>query len=200
MNAKPDAQATYRNRDAILAVLRDELGGSGSVLEVGSGTGQHAVYFGRQMPGVQWQTSDRVENHDGIHAWVGEDVLPNVFPPLDLDVEESVEVPGTYDAVFSANTAHIMNYHAVECMVALVARSLDNGGKFCLYGPFKLMGEYTSESNAAFDRSLKARDPEMGIRDFEDIDRLASESGLSFLRRYAMPANNMFVVWKKQGT
>ncbi len=200
MSVKPDAPATYRNRDAILAVLRDELGGSGSVLEIGSGTGQHAMYFGCQMPEVEWQTSDRIENHDGISAWIEQDALSNVLRPLDLDVEETVEVPGSYDAIFSANTAHIMNYHAVECMISLVGRSLDSGGVFCLYGPFKLMGDFTSESNVEFDRSLKARDPKMGVRDFEDIDRLASESGLSLLRRYAMPANNMLVVWKKQGT
>ena len=198
MNNKPQAPATERNRDAILDVLRQEFAQASTVLEIGSGTGQHAVYFGDRMPWLEWQTSDRPDYHAGINAWIAESFVHNVRPPLDLDVERVKQLADSYDAVFSANTAHIMNFDAVICMFNLVGRSLRERGVFCLYGPFNLEGRFTSQSNEAFDRSLRSQDPGMGIRDLEALHGLGKENGLRLLRRYAMPANNMLLVWTKE--
>ena len=200
MAARPDAPATRRNRDAILTVLTDEFREARSVLEIGSGTGQHAVYFAAALPGLQWQTSDRGSNHDGINAWISSAKLGNLAPPLDLDVLHTTDLDGNYDAVFSANTAHIMSFAAVERMFELVGRVLPDAGLFCLYGPFNVGGEFTSESNERFDRSLRSQDPDMGIRELSELDQLAASGGLAQVRRYAMPANNMLVVWEKQGS
>lgn len=197
MTDKPGAPATLRNREPILEVLRIEMANCQSVLEIGSGTGQHAVFFGRELPWLSWQTSDRLENHDGINAWIAEASLPNVRRPLDLDVELVDSVPGEYGGVFSANTAHIMSFDAVICMFQLVGNALTVDGLFCLYGPFNLNNDFTSESNRRFDASLKTRDPRMGIRDLEEIKVLASENNLVTEKTYAMPANNMLIVWKK---
>jgi SAM-dependent methyltransferase len=196
MTHKPEAPATDRNRESILEVLKIEFERSCSVLEIGSGTGQHAVFFGRELPWLRWQTSDRLENHDGINAWLSDSRLPNVSKPLHLDVEQVDQLADTYDAVFSANTAHIMSFAAVQCMFRLVGRCLSSNGKFCLYGPFNVNGEYTSESNKAFDESLKLRDPLMGIRDLDALQKLAAENKLTPDRKYAMPANNMLIVWR----
>ena len=197
MRHKPDAPATHRNREPILEVLDIEFRGSNSVLEIGSGTGQHAVYFGRALPRLCWQTSDRAENLQGIGAWVREAALDNVLLPFELDVQQTDTLTGSYDAVFSANTAHIMSFAEVECMFGLVGRILPSGGLFCLYGPFNDNGEFTSDSNRRFDASLRAGDPAMGIRDLFDLDRIASAGGLIRHRRYAMPSNNMIVLWRK---
>ena len=198
MADKPDAPATHRNRAPILQVLRFEFAASKSVLEIGSGTGQHAVYFGRELPSLCWQTSDRVEYIDGIKAWIAETALKNVLPPLEIDVTKQDHVDGEFDAVFSANTAHIMSFPAVECMFRLVGNTLAGGGVFCLYGPFNENGDFTSESNQRFDESLRSKDPEMGIRDLEEVDLLARNNGLRMASRYAMPSNNMIIVWRKK--
>lgn len=197
MDQKPEAPATDRNREPILDVLRTELKDSKSVLEIGSGTGQHAVFFGCNLPWLNWQTSDRLENHNGIRAWLNESKLENVYAPLNLDVERVDASPDIYDAVFSANTAHIMSLDAVVCMFRIVGNCLSPGGCFCLYGPFMIGGEQTSESNRRFDESLKVQDPEMGIRELDMLHELASANGLRHKRSYAMPANNMLVVWRK---
>jgi len=194
---KQSAPATERNRDAILDVLVREFRAVTSVLEIGSGTGQHGVFFAEKFPTLCWQTSDRLENHGAINSWVEDAKLHNVLSPLAVDVLEVDSVPGNYDAVFSANTAHIMSFAAVIRMFELVGRVLSVGGVFCLYGPFNLNAEFTSESNAAFDRSLKSQDTLMGIRDLEALVDLAGQNGMHELRRYTMPANNMLVVWQK---
>jgi cyclopropane fatty-acyl-phospholipid synthase-like methyltransferase len=198
MTGKPVAPATDRNRDAILAVLLDEFADAESVLEIGSGTGQHATYFAARLPGLTWQTSDRVENHSGICAWVDDASSANVRPPLELDVTDCALPDGKFDAVFSANTAHIMTCAAVECMFGLVGQLLPAGGVFCLYGPFNIDGEFTSLSNERFHQSLQSRDPAMGIRDLESLVDLAAKNGLSLDRRYAMPSNNLTLVWHKE--
>jgi len=200
MAERPDAPAARRNRDVILTVLADEFRDARSVLEIGSGTGQHAVYFAAALPDLHWQTSDRHSNHDGINAWISSAKLSNVAPPIDLDVLQNTDPAGAYDSVFSANTAHIMSIAAVERMYELVGRILPANGLFCLYGPFNIDGQFTSESNENFDRSLRSQDPDMGIRDLAELDRLAAGCGLVQVRRYAMPANNMLVVWRKQGS
>jgi cyclopropane fatty-acyl-phospholipid synthase-like methyltransferase len=195
MSARPEAPATGRNRDAILAVLSDEFQDRRNVLEIGSGTGQHAVYFGPRMSHLQWQTSDVPGNHAGITAWIDSVDCANVLPPIELDVLAAANLDGRYDAIFSANTAHIMSFAAVTAMVRLVGRVLTDGGIFCLYGPFNVDGQFTSESNARFDLSLRSQDPAMGIRDLADIGALAEDCELALARRYAMPSNNMLLVF-----
>ncbi len=195
--AKPNAPAAMRNQDPILEVISDEFQGCRTILEIGSGTGQHAVFFASKMPWLTWQTSDLQENHDGINAWLEEATVDNVESPLELDVEKPLQTDDNFDGVFSANTAHIMSIGAVECMFGTVSECLVEGGKFCLYGPFNLNGEFTSDSNMNFDASLKSQNPLMGIRDLADLDGFAEASGLKRANLYAMPANNMIVVWTK---
>lgn len=197
MAEKPNAPATERNREAILQVLQEEFRDVRSVLEIGSGTGQHAVWFARAMVHLTWQCSDREMNHAGINGWITDAGLENVLPPLALDVQDSGQLSASYAAVFSANTAHIMSFPAVECMFNIVGSCLTEGGKFCLYGPFNQNGAFSSPSNEKFDASLKSQDESMGIRDLEDLDALAETSGMSRVRLYAMPANNNLVVWQK---
>jgi cyclopropane fatty-acyl-phospholipid synthase-like methyltransferase len=195
---KPFAESCQQNRGPILEVLRVELADRSRLLEIGSGTGQHAVYFGAEFPQLLWQTSDVAEMHGGIQAWLDEAGLANVLAPLTLDVCRDEWPQKSYDAAFSANTAHIMAWSQVECFMRGIGRVLQSGGVFCLYGPFNYNGQYTSESNARFDSWLKSRDPLSGLRDFEALDDLARAAGLVFERDYAMPANNRTLVWSKR--
>ena len=178
-------------------MLRHELRECSTVLEIGSGTGQHAVTFAAALPGVTWQTSDLVQSQAGIRAWIADAGPGNVRPPLDFDVLSATAPPGQYDAVFSANTAHIMSYAAVCRMFELVGGTLHKAGVFCLYGPFSRGGRFSTQSNAAFDASLRSRNANMGIRDLESLDRNAAGSGLVRRRLYAMPSNNHMAVWLK---
>lgn len=195
---KPCASAAVRNTTAILDVLRYEFRNADSVLEIGSGTGQHAVAFAEALGHLNWQTSDVDANHPGIQAWLDDANLKNVQAPLSLDVMSADVTPRTYAAVFSANTAHIMSWPAVERMFLLVTTVLDRNGVFCLYGPFRENGEFSTLSNANFHRSLEMQNPLMGIRHLEELDELASKGNMRRLRRYAMPANNLLVVWQKE--
>lgn len=197
MTEKPGAPATERNREAILEILADEFIDRTAVLEIGSGTGQHAVFFAGKLANLTWQTSDRKQNHPGIKAWIESSNNANLLLPLELDVEVPPKLDDSYDAVFSANTSHIMSMRAVECMFVLVGELLPVNGKFCLYGPFNRSGEFTSESNRQFDASLRAQDPSMGIRNLEDLDELATRAGMRRSRLYAMPANNFIAVWRR---
>lgn len=197
MGDKPSAPATERNSSAILGVLRIEFRGCRSVLEIGSGTGQHAVTFASALPHLTWQTSDLDENHEGIRAWLDAANLPNVRRPLSLDVMSADGKAHSYDGVYSSNTAHIMSYPAVVRMFVLVSRVLQDDGVFCLYGPFRQNGRFNTQSNASFHDSLVARDPAMGIRELEDLDALATDGGLHRSRLYAMPANNLLAVWRR---
>lgn len=200
MTSLPNAPATERNREPILEVLRREFVACEQVLELGSGTGQHAVYFGENLPDMQWQCSDVRENHADILEWLKVANLPNVRAPIPLNVLQDPDPEGDFDAVFSANTAHIMSKDAVQHMFALVGRVLSGGQPFCLYGPFRLDGDFTSESNADFDASLRSRDPDMGIRDLEWLDELGAAAGLERQSLIAMPANNFIAVWRKMAT
>ena len=197
MNARPFATASDRNKQAILTVIRDEFRGRDSILEIGSGTGQHAVHFAAELPDLVWQTSDVLENHDGIRAWIQSAALANVRAPIELDVTDAVLPPRSYDGVFSANTAHIMSSAAVESMFSLVGKILRDTGVFVLYGPFRQHNNFNTESNAEFHRTLQQREGNMGIRHLEDLDEMASTGRLRRLRVYAMPANNHTVVWTK---
>lgn len=200
MTAKPFSPSSERNRDPILDVIRHEFRDCDSVLEIGSGTGQHAVYFGAALAPMLWQTSDRDENHAAIQAWLSDSPLTNVLPPLALDVVSDEWPSRKYGGIFSANTAHIMSFLTVERMFDLTAATLDSGGVFCLYGPFRQDGKFNAASNAEFDRSLRERDPQMGIRDLEDMDRLGIDRLLHRERLYALPANNHLAVWVKQSS
>ena len=197
---KPHCTACDKNRDPILSVIRPLLSDCSAVLEIGSGTGQHAVYFAERLPHLVWYTSDRQENHAAIAAWLDDAATANVRRPLQLDVtQEHWPVVEKVQVVFSANTAHIMSWSEVQEFFAGVGRLLPAGGKFMLYGPFNYNREYTSQSNAEFDAWLKQRDPGSGIRDFEELNRLALDSGLLLVTDYSMPANNRLLYWQKRG-
>jgi SAM-dependent methyltransferase len=197
--SKPYAASSDENREPILGVLREVLAGSRQVLEIGSGTGQHAVYFGLHLPHLVWLPSELPENLPGIRLWLEEAGLPNVTAPLALDVNELDWPVAEVDAVFSANTAHIMDWASVRALFAGLGRVLREGGVFALYGPFHYGGQPTSTSNARFDASLRARDPAMGVRNFEDLDALARAARMRLQRDYPMPVNNRTLVWEKAG-
>lgn len=194
---KPFAESSEQNKTAILPVLRDVFADTRRVLEIGSGTGQHAVFFAGELPQLQWYASDVADNLPGITLWLGEYAGDNLHGPFALDVTQPDWPISQVDGVFSANTAHIMHWHMVQAMFAGVGRLLSEGGCFCLYGPFNYHGEYTSDSNARFDDWLKARDPGSGIRDIDDLSSLARASGLQLLQDHPMPVNNRTLVWQK---
>ncbi|MGD8380037.1 MAG: DUF938 domain-containing protein [Gammaproteobacteria bacterium] len=198
MNQKPFAAACERNREPILAVLRNAMAGASHVLEIGSGTGQHAVYFARALPHVIWQTSDLPDNHPGIRAWLAEGPA-NARPPLALDVSDPDWPVSRVDAAFTANTAHIMHWPAVEAMFAGLGRLLPPGAPFCLYGPFHRDGRPTAPGNAEFDAWLRARDPGMGVRDIKDVLALGEAHGLSLVTDHAMPASNRLLEFRRAG-
>lgn len=193
---KPYAPACERNREPILAVLRECFADRRDVLEVGSGTGQHAVHFAAAMPWLSWQCSDRAEHLAGIRLWLDEAGLPNTPAPIELDVS-GAWARRRFDAVFSANTLHIMGWPEVQRFFEGVDAVLATDGVLAAYGPFNYGGEYTSDSNREFDAWLKARDTRSGIRDFEAVDALAREIGLTLMDDVAMPANNRTLVWRR---
>ncbi|MCO4836804.1 MAG: DUF938 domain-containing protein [Oceanospirillaceae bacterium] len=196
--SKPFSQACANNQDIICDQLQPILEHKKYVLEVGSGTGQHGVWFARKMPHLSWQLSDRIQNHAGINMWVDEFPSPNLLPPIALDVLQDLWPATVYDAVYSANTAHIMPWEALEAMFSGIGRSLLSGGVFCLYGPMKYMGVLEAQSNVAFDTMLRQQNPFQGIREFEDINHIAARAGLVLMQDNAMPANNRLIVWQKK--
>lgn len=195
---KPFAESSEQNKLPILAILQQEFAHTHAVLEIGSGTGQHAVFFAEQLPHVHWYASDVADNLPGIALWLHDYHGPNLHGPSELDVMQTSWPVTAVDGVFSANTAHIMHWPMVEAMFAGVGHVLESGGRFCLYGPFNYAGQYTSDSNARFDDWLHARDPHSGIRDIHDLTRIANAAGLALVRDHAMPANNRILVWQKQ--
>ena len=199
MTDKPFSESSVQNCEPILAVLRVEFADCAKVLEIGSGTGQHAVYFGAELPHLHWQTGDLPRHHAGIRMWLDEAGLPNVLPPLTLDVNDNGWHTGRYDGVFSANTLHIMSWPEVKKFFTGVGKVMQPGGTLAVYGPFNYNGQFTSESNARFDAWLKDRAPASGVRDFGAVDALAQAQGLSLQRDIAMPANNRTLVWNKTG-
>jgi len=187
-----------RNQDPILSVLRDVFSDRKHVLEIGSGTGQHAVYFGRHLPYLIWQTSELKENHSSIQAWINEAELSNVRSPILIDAGHPDWPVKNFDTVFSANAVHIMSWPEVERLFQGISRVLDSQGLLCLYGPFNFGGKFSSESNARFDRWLKDRNPMSGVRDFEALDRLAGQQGLIFVKNVSMPSNNHCLIWTRK--
>lgn len=194
----PCSEASERNKGPILAVLREAFSGVRRVLEIGSGTGQHAVWFAGHMPHLEWQPSDLPEEIPGLQSRLAVEGPPNVCAPLVLDVTVHPWPVQELDAIFSANTLHIMSWSAVEQFFAGADRVLaGNGAVLAVYGPFRYRGDYTTASNAEFDRWLKRRDPRSGIRDFEAVDRLARQAALELVADHAMPANNQLLVWSR---
>ncbi|MCC6134963.1 MAG: DUF938 domain-containing protein [Gammaproteobacteria bacterium] len=192
---KPYFEACEQNKNPILTVLQEIFTEPGLILEIGAGTGQHAVHFARELPHLDWQPTDQAYYLPGIRLWIAEANLPNLRQPLALDTCCESWPITLANGVFSANTTHIMNWLAVEGLFRGIGRVLQPGGAFCLYGPFNYGGRYTSASNAEFDAMLKQRDPASGIRDFNDLGRLARDNGLRFQRDYPMPVNNRILVW-----
>lgn len=190
---KPFSEACERNRAPILAILRRVLAKSRRVLEIGSGTGQHAAYFAPALPHLLWQPSDVPMHLAGIRMWV--DGLPNVLEPVALDVDRPWPLVDA-DAAFSANTCHILSWPQVERLFAGVG-AMPSLERLCLYGPFKYGGAHTADSNARFDAALRARDPQSGVRDFEAVARLAEGQGLRLQEDNAMPANNRLLVFAR---
>jgi cyclopropane fatty-acyl-phospholipid synthase-like methyltransferase len=196
---KPYSEACERNRDPILDVLRVAFADAREVLEIGSGTGQHAVYFARHLPHLTWHASDVAEHHAGINAWIAEAALPNLRAPVALDVREErwPVAAGSVDGVFSANTLHIMDWGAVEAFFRGVASVLKPGGVLAVYGPFNDGGQFTAPSNARFDAMLRARGEGSALRDVEAVDALARGIGLARTLDAPMPANNRTLVWRR---
>jgi cyclopropane fatty-acyl-phospholipid synthase-like methyltransferase len=195
--AKPFSVACERNQAPILEVLRERFAACRTVLEIGSGTGQHAVHFAAAMPHLVWQTSDVPAHLDGIRQWLAEAALPNTPPPLSLDINDAAVPTGPFDAVFSANTLHIMSWAEVQRLFERLPSMMGEGALLVVYGPFNYRGKFTSSSNAAFDTSLRAANPLRGIRDAEAVDALAAEAGLALVEDRAMPANNRCRVWQR---
>ena len=193
---KPYSPACERNREPILAVLREHFVDRRQVLEIGSGTGQHAVHFAAALPQLNWQCADRAPYLPGICAWLDEAALPNTPAPLALDVNSAFP-EAVFDAVYSANTLHIMSAVEVELLFAKLPAVLGDDAVLVIYGPFRYDGQHTSASNAAFDASLRCGNPASGIRDFEWVDALASAIGLRLIEDRAMPANNRCLIWRR---
>ena len=193
---KPFSQACENNKVAILAALANSFSASKTVLEIGSGSGQHAVFFAPNMPWLSWQTSDILINHQGISQWLREYPAGNLLHPIELDLNHPWPIE-KIDAIYTANTLHIISWPLVQAFFSGVSQHLNQQGKCCVYGPFNYQGQYTSESNAGFDIWLKERDSQSAIRDIEAIMTLAESVGLSLENDHAMPANNRLLVFQK---
>ena len=197
----PFSQACENNKQPILEVLQKELQDSTHVLEVGSGTGQHSVYFAPNLPHLHWQTSDVIDNHQAIQSWHDAYPASNLYAPLAFNLLTDF-IPKTntgepYDAIFTANTLHIIAWPLVERLFELAGEALPLDGKLIVYGPFNENGRYTSASNQQFDSTLRQRDPNSGIRHKEDIIALANAHHLTLMTQYQMPANNQILVFQK---
>ncbi|MFT6387364.1 MAG: cyclopropane fatty-acyl-phospholipid synthase-like methyltransferase [Cellvibrionaceae bacterium] len=197
---KPFSQACENNAPSILVQLTRLLSGSTSVLEIGSGTGQHAVFFGKALPHLEWQASDLIENHEGICLWLDEADVQNVLSPIEFDVGEAHDEDDEhYDVIFMSNTLHILSWKQVKLCFSEVRNAINDKGLLVVYGPFNYNGKFTSESNVRFDQWLKAANSERGIRDFERVNKLAKDNGFIFEEDNAMPANNRLLVWRFTG-
>jgi len=199
-NKKPFACSVERNRAPILDVLKMHFSQARRVLEIGSGTGQHAVYFAPALPNAEWQTSDVEAALPGIRSWLDDARLPNLPPVLALDINGPWPVrarDARYDAAFTANTLHIISWPEVQRLFAGLGEVLTEDALLAVYGPFNYNGAFTSDSNRAFDESLRRQSSRSGIRDFEAVDALAVSIGLDLISDHAMPANNRLLVWRR---
>lgn len=195
---KEHAPATLRNRDPILDVLKRILPGQGLVLEVASGSGQHAAYFASALPGINWQpTAMDALNRASIRAWAAEIDTPNLLDPMDLDVLKQPWPVDQADAMVCINMVHISPWAVTVALMDGAGRTLKEGGVLYLYGPYRLGGEHTALSNQVFDESLKNRDPQWGIRELDDVILEAKANGLTHVQTVAMPANNQSVIFRR---
>jgi cyclopropane fatty-acyl-phospholipid synthase-like methyltransferase len=192
---KPYSEACERNKDPILEVLREAFADRCKVLEIGGGTGQHAAHFARHLAHLTWQTSDIAEHLSGIQQWIDEAALPNLPAAMALDINQASWPQIDADAIFTANTLHIVSWPEVQRLFERVGALLPHGGVLAVYGPFKYGGMHTAESNARFDAMLRERDLASGLRDFEAVDELARKHGMVMAADHAMPANNRTAVW-----
>jgi len=199
---KPFAPACERNQGPILDVLKSYLTeGDVKVLELGSGTGQHAVYFAQFLANVTWQPSELVENLAGINAWLSEYPRANVLAPVALDVSSPIDPlhhPASVDAVFTANTLHYVSETIARGFIRVASHRLAPGGRFIVYGPFNDAGRFTSEGNAGLDRWLKHRNPESGLKDVQWLTRASSEFGFDVHKQHDLPANNLLLIYEKK--
>jgi hypothetical protein len=195
---KRHAPAALVNRDPLLAALRRVLPLRGKVLEIASGTGEHAVHFARALPGLVWQPSDPdCQARESIAAWSAEAGLPNLRPPLDLDVTLATWRRQLADAVVCVNLLHIAPWEVTEGLLGGSAQVLSPGGPLCIYGPFRAGGTHLSERNADFDARLRAADPRWGVRDADEVERLARAHGLEPDDRAPMPSHNLLLVLRR---
>lgn len=197
----PHSEACERNKDPILDVLSRRLDQPARVLEIGAGTGQHAVHFARHLPHLTWQPSEHPGGLATLRARVAAEGPANLAAPIALDMDRPADWPtaGRFDALFTANTLHIVGRPSVEAFFAGVANLFGgtSGSQLIVYGPFKYGGRFTTASNEAFDRMLRERDPRSGLRDFEWIDGLARQAGLQLVEDCPMPANNQTITWRR---
>ncbi len=199
MMEKPFSQSSENNKDYILNVLKEAFQDTNSVLEIGSGTGQHAVHFARNLPHLNWQPSDIEINLPGIGLWLYESELPNIKEPVLLDVNKLPWEVGKFEGLFTANTLHIIAKAEIENLFQGIAQVLKDHGTLCIYGPFNYDGEYTSPSNERFDGWLYRQNPKSAIRDFEWVNSLAENVGLVLTQDHEMPANNRLLEWINEG-
>ena len=199
MQDKPYSQACENNKRYILPIIQHAFVNCHEVLEVGSGTGQHAVYFAPNLTNLIWQPSDLIENHTGIKRWLNEFPEHNLMLPITLDLSYpwQTQLQQSYDGIFTANTLHIVSWPLVINFFQGIKEFLNKNGTLCIYGPFKYQGDFTTQSNANFDLWLKARDPQSGVRDFEAICQLAADADLTLIADHSMPANNQLLVFAK---
>ena len=196
--AKGFAPAAERNRQPILEVLRRVLPTQGLVLEIASGTGQHASYFARHLSSLRWQPTEvSAERIRSIAAWVDEAGRDNLLPPLELDVRSATWPVSSADAMVCINMIHISPWQTTEALFCGAQTLLEPGSPLITYGPYRLHGRHTAPSNAAFDQSLRSRDPRWGVRDIDELTELAHRTGLSLEEHVQMPANNMTLVWRR---
>jgi len=196
VSEKPFAAAAAQNQQAILSVLGAELSAGDHVLELGSGTGQHVCFFAQHLPEVFWQPTELPSRLDGIRMWLADFDGDNVLPPLSLDVRDEVWPTLQAQVIYSANTFHIVSWQAIESVFAGCSSSLTGSGKLCVYGPFKIDGRFTTQSNAQFDQMLRAQDPLSGVRDSAELNALALSHGFRPARMIPMPANNFVAIWQ----
>lgn len=199
---KPFSQACENNKQPIINVLKRVFANRCHVLEIGSGTGQHAAFFSENLPHLIWQTSDLPENHPGINAWLDASPAQNLRRPLAINADDLHWPVAKVDAVFSANTLHIMSWESVVNLFSGIGRhtETEQGAVLAIYGPFKYNGNFTTESNRAFDLWLKQRAVHQGIRDFEKINELAEKIGFKLQEDNPMPANNQLLIWLRDST
>lgn len=194
----PFSPASDRNKEPILKVLQDYLMmNTGRLLEIGSGTGQHGVYMAPFFPRIKWTMSERTVNFTHLKKVTAEARIPNLTPPLKIEIGVDDVAKFTFDVFYTANTFHIMHWKECKTLIKLAGHRLPENGKFIIYGPFNYDQKFTSPSNEAFDQTLRAHDPQSGLRNFEDVNRAMIKNGFELIKDHEMPANNRTLVYKR---